>query len=312
LTVATIPDGDFLLIVDASAYFHRAFHTATRTLRRGDHQETGAIISFCWSLMKLYRLNKTLLGRRPSHSVIVMDVRSKNWRHEIYVDYKAQRPEYDPALDSQLPFIPAIAQAFNVPCVQIEGWEADDVVATYAHMAEKAGLNVIIASSDKDFCQLVSPRVMMYDAMKDKDPERFDNTMAIIGIDQVKEKWGVFPWNFLDLQAIMGDNIDNIPGVPSLGPKKAAALLKEFGTIEDMIDAADFGEVERFKNEKEMRLILDNIEELRISKRLAELSREVPVPFTLDQLRLRDAHPRVLKEFFMSIEAPQLERRVDF
>ena len=307
-----VPDGDYLLLIDASAYIHRGFHASARTVRRSDNQETGAIINFCWALLKMLRLNRTMIGRLPSHAAIVMDVRGPNFRHEMYPEYKAHREGYDPALESQLPFIPTIADAFGVQCIAIPGFEADDVIATYAELAQQSGLNVVIASSDKDLCQLVSARVIMYDAMKDKDPERFDTSASIVDIDAVKDKWGVFPWQFVDLQAIMGDKVDNVPGVPSIGPKKAAVLVNAFGSVEAMLDDADFGEADRFKNEKEMNLIAEHADAVRISKLLVELDRNVPVELSIDDLYIGGTDTRKLKEFFMSIEAPQLERRVDF
>lgn len=312
MTLATIPEGDFVLLIDASSYFHRNFHTATKTVRRADGQETGAIIAFCWSLMKLIRLNKTMIGRRPSHAAVIMDSRGKNFRHDLYPRYKAQRSEYEPGLESQLPFIPDVADAFNLPCMKPDGFEADDVIATYADMAEREGLNVVIASSDKDFHQLVSGRVFIYDAMKDKDPERFDVSRAIVDINGVFEKWGVWPWEFADLQALMGDKVDNVPGVPGIGPKKGAALLKKFASLEEMISEADFGEVERFASEKEMRAIAEHADDIRISRQLVELARNVPVPLDVDDLRLKQADIWKLKDFFMSLESPQLARKVDF
>lgn len=309
---ATIPDGDFLLLIDSSAYLHRFFHVAARTIRRSDSQETGAIISFCWSMMRLVRLGNTIIGRRPSHAAVIMDTRGKNFRHAIFPDYKAQRAPYDPALESQLPFIPLIAEAFNVPCISVAGYEADDVIASYVELAERKNLNVIIASSDKDFSSLVSGRTMIYDPMKDKDAERFDVSRALVDINGVYERWGVWPWNFYDLQALMGDTTDNIPGVYGLGPKKGAALIKKFGTIDAMIDDADFGEVDRFANEKQMSLIADSVANIRLSRQLVELARNVPVPLDIDDLKLKQADIWKLKDFFMSLEAPQLARKVDF
>lgn len=310
---AELPDGDFLLLVDASSYFHRAYHAATKTVRRSDNQETGAIINFSWSLMKIFRLNRTAIGRRPSHAAIILDPpsRGQNFRHEIYPLYKAFRDEYEPGLKSQLTFIPEIADAFNIPCIAMDGWEADDIIATYADIAPREGLNVVIASSDKDLMQLVSGKVLMYDAMKDRDPERFDNSNTLIGIDQVKDKWGVFPWEMIDLQAIMGDAVDNVPGVPGIGPVKAGRLLREFGSVEAMLEEADWG-AERFQNAKEHALIVEHSEAILLSKQLVELARNVPVELDIDDLRLTEADIHSLKEFFMSIEAPQLARRVDF
>lgn len=312
MTEIKIPDGDFLLLVDASSYFHRAYHAAAKTVRRADGQETGAIINFCWSMMKLLRLNRTAIGRRPSHAAIICDTRGKNFRHTIFPGYKANRAEYEDGLESQLHFIPTAADAFNLPCIGLDGYEADDIIATYADLAPREDLNVVIASSDKDLMQMVSESVFMYDAMKDRDFEhgRYDASNSIIDIDAVRAKWGVWPWEMIDFQALVGDAVDNVPGVYGIGPKKAAALIKKFGTVEAIIEAADWGP-EGF-NPKEHAAIVDSIEEIAMSKRLVELARNAPLELGVDDLRLHEADVRKLKAFFMDLEAPQLARRVDF
>ena len=309
--MSKIPDGDFLLLLDASSFIHRSYHAAAKTVRRSDNQETGAILAFCWTLMKLLLLEKSAIGRKPTHAAVILDSRGKNFRHQIYPGYKAQRPPYEPGLESQLPFLPAIADAFNVACVKIEGWEADDVIATYADQAERDGLNVVIASSDKDLCQLISGRVFMYDAMKDRDYEqgRYDTSSSIIDIDAVREKWGVWPWEMADLQALTGDDVDNIPGAYGIGPKKAAALLKKFGTLEAILDAADWGP-DGFKP-NEHKGIVEALDVLPVSRRLVELCREVPLELTVDDLYVKPPNYRKLRAFFMDLESPQLANRLD-
>lgn len=310
MTESKMPDGDFLLLVDASAYIHRAYHASAKTVRRSDHQHTGALITFCWSMMKLLRLNRSAIGRRPTHAAIIGDSRGKNFRHGIYPAYKAQRPPYEDELESQLPFIPAIAEAFNVPYVMMPGWEADDIIATYADIAQREGLNVVIASSDKDLCQLVGPRVFMYDAMKDRDPERYDTSNAIVDTDAVYERWGVFPWQMCDLQALMGDSTDNIPGIHKVGPKIAAKLIGQFGGFEQVLDAADWGP-EGFTPKLHVS-IMEAMDAVRISRQLVELARNVPVELEIDDLYLGGADTKKLKAFFESLDAPQLRDRVDF
>lgn len=305
-----VPEGDFLLLVDASAYIHRLYHASTKTVRRSDNQETGAIIAFCWSMMRLLRNGKSALGRRPSHAAIVMDSRGKNWRHGIYPEYKANRKPYEPELESQLPFIPRIAAAFNVPCIKMNGWEADDIIATYATISPLEGLPVVIASSDKDFSQLVNENVLLYDPLRDKDPERYDTSKSLINTDRVKEEWGVFPWQMIDLQALTGDTTDNVPGLHNIGPVKAARLLAVFDTLERIMEAADWGP-EGFKP-KEYDSIMAGFHNLLLAKELVTLARNVPVEIEPDDLYLKGADSSALKEFFLELEAPQLERRVDF
>jgi len=308
-----LPDGDFLLIIDVSSYVHRAYHAAPATERRSDGQPTGAIISLCWTFLKLFRLNKTALGRRPSHAVVVMDARGRNFRHDLYPAYKAERPPYDAKLEAQLPFIPRVAEAFSIPCVVPVGFEADDLIATYATRGVDEGLNVVIASADKDFCQLVSDRIFLYDAMKDRDYEQgrgYDTSHSVIDIDGVVAKWEVFPWQFVDLQALMGDKVDGIPGVRDIGPKKAAALIKKFDNLDALLEEADWGP-EKFKP-AEYERIMDSLDDIRISRDLAELRRDVPLELEVDDLFLSPIDSLKLKAFLESLEAPQLARRVDF
>lgn len=304
-----LPEGDLLLLIDASSFFHRAFHVATRTIRRGDHLETGAIIAFCWTMMKLFHTNRTAIGRLPTHAAVVMDSRGKNFRHEIFPGYKSNRAPYDPGLEMQLPYIPDIADAFNVPCIKIAGWEADDIIATYADMAERAGLTTVIASSDKDLMQLVGGRCFMYDAMKDKSRDPAENRAAMIDIDAVIEKWGVFPWEMMDLQALMGDAVDNIPGVPKVGPKGAAALVKQFHNVDNLISSVTFGP-EDFTDLKLYGRLLEHVDSIEVSRRLVELARDVPVSIDLDGLRLRPPSRVMMREFFLAMEAPQLAARI--
>lgn len=308
-----VPEGDFLLLVDASAYIHRAYHANNKTFRRSDDQETGAIIAFCWSMMKLFRLNRSAIGRRPSHAAIIMDSRAKNFRHQIYPLYKQNRESYEAGLESQLKFIPMAADAFNIPCIMVDGWEADDIIATYATIAPMEGMPVVIASSDKDFGQLVNEDVLIYDPMKDRDGrhgEQIDNSKALINTDAIKERWRVWPWQMIDLQALMGDTTDNIPGADGIGPVKGANLLKIFDTLEGVMKAADWS-TDGFKP-KEHQAIMDAFDQLPMSKQLVTLSRTAPVPLEVDDLYLKGADSRKLKQFFLDLEAPQLERRVDF
>lgn len=308
-----VPKGDFLLLVDASAYIHRSFHANARTRRRSDDQETGAIIAFCWSLMKIFRLNRTALGRRPSHAAIIMDSRGKNFRHDLYPLYKQNREAYEAGLESQLPFIPMAAEAFNIPCIMMPGWEADDIIATYATIAPLEGMPVVLASSDKDFGQLVNEKVLIYDPMKDRDGrhgEQLDNSKALVNTDAIKERWGVFPWQMIDLQALMGDTTDNIPGADGIGPVKAARLLNQFGSLEEILAAADWG-TDGFKP-KEHEAIMAVFDQLPLSKELVTLARNVPVELEVDDLYLKNADVRKLKAFFMDLEAPQLANKTDF
>lgn len=306
-----LPDGEFLLLIDASSFIHRSYHVAKKVTLQSDGSEIGAIIGFCWTMMKLFRLNKTALKRRPSHGAIVLDTRGRNFRHDLYPLYKANRQAYEAGLEAQLPRLPGVAAAFNIPCIAVPGFEADDILATYASKARERGLMTVVASSDKDLMQLIDEDTLMYDAMADRDADRFDNLVAVIGVDEVFKKWGVWPEQMVDFQSLVGDAVDNIPGCPKIGAVKAAQLLGRFGDVGTMFSEGDWGG-DTFPNQKDYQRIMENREEIMLSRDLARLRTDVEVPLSIDELKLKGARSYDLKDFFRSIEAPQLVNRVDF
>lgn len=305
------PQDNFLLLIDASSYIHRAYHALPKTLRRRDHLNTGALAGFCNTMLKILRLNWTPIGRRPSHVAMVLDVRGKNFRHDLYPLYKANRAGYEPELEEQLPWLPPIAKAFNVESIGLQGYEADDIIATYCRLAKEDGLDVVIASSDKDLYQLIEiesdRKTVMYDAMKDKG--RDDNVASLIGPHQVYEKFGVWPSQMVDLQAIVGDKVDNIPGVPSLGPKSAATLLAQFGDVISMLDEADWGD-DAFKNKKWHGKIVEHRDDILISRQLVELDQRVPLELEVDDLFVKSARERDLEALFNDLEFAHLIRKI--
>lgn len=308
-----LPEGDFLLLVDASSYFHRAFHAMARLERRVDGMPVNAINGFCWTMMKLFFLEeKTAIERLPSHGAVICDTRGKNFRHDLYPEYKANRGEYHPDLSIQLPWIPRVAEAFDVPCVGLAGYEADDIIATYTAAAERDGLMVVIASSDKDLMQLVSDNVFLYDAMADKDRDRGMGyeTTALKDVLAVKEKFGVMPWQMIDMQALVGDVVDNVPGVPKVGPVTAAKLLQRFGDLDRMLDDAEWGG-DGFGDRKMADKIYDHRDIIRLSRDLVRLDDNVPLDKTIDDLALRAPSPSKMKALFTELEFPQLVSRVD-
>lgn len=305
------PRGDYLLLIDASSFMHRMFHALPKLTRRSDGLQTGALNGFCNTMLKLYRLNWSPIGSLPRYGIVVLDHRSKNWRHTIYPEYKAQRPPYDPDLEAQLPWIKTIAETFGVPCLGMEGYEADDIIATYVMKAEEYGVDVVIASSDKDLGQLVwndeAHMTIMYDSMKDKGPD--DNAGALLGPAEITEKFGVPPLQIADFLSLTGDTVDNVPGVPGFGPKTAIRLLQEFGGLQQIIDEANWGP-ERFK-QKEYEKIVDNMDAIKLSRRLVELHTEVPVELEIDDCYLKPVQSHVLRGLLMDLEFMNLLDKVD-
>src|SRR5262245_46569602 len=226
LIVGAMKKGDHLFLVDGSGYIFRAYHALPPLTRKSDGLPVGAVSGFCNMLWKLLReARDTSVGRTPTHFAVIFDYSAHTFRKEIYPEYKANRSAPPEDLVPQFGLIRQATKAFNLPCIEKDGYEADDIIATYARLAEEAGAEVTIISSDKDLMQLVTPNISMYDSMKDKQ----------IGIPDVVEKWGVAPEKMIDLQALTGDSTDNVPGIPGIGPKTAAQLLEEFGDLDSLL-----------------------------------------------------------------------------
>ena len=212
--------GDHLFLVDGSGYIFRAYHALPPLTRKSDGLPVGAVSGFCNMLWKLMRdARNTDVGITPTHFAVIFDYSSKTFRNTLYREYKANRSAPPEDLIPQFGLIRQATRAFNLPCIEMEGFEADDLIATYARLACEVGGDTTIVSSDKDLMQLVGPTVAMYDPVKDKR----------LGVPEVIEKWGVPPEKMVDLQALTGDSVDNVPGVPGIGPKTAAQLLEQFG-----------------------------------------------------------------------------------
>ena len=209
--------GDHLFLVDGSAYVFRAYHALPPLKRKTDGLPIGAVAGFCNMIWKLLQdARHARLGVVPTHFAVIFDHASKNFRNDIYPEYKANREAPPEDLRPQFSLIRQATCAFNLPCIEKENYEADDLIATYARLATEAGAKVTIISSDKDLMQLISPSIMMYDQMKNYH----------VGVDQVVEKFGVPPSKMVDLQALAGDPTDNIPGVPGLALKLQHSCLR--------------------------------------------------------------------------------------
>ncbi|ADR52837.1 DNA polymerase I [Candidatus Liberibacter solanacearum CLso-ZC1] len=216
-----------LFLVDGSSFIYRAFYATPALSRKRDGLPVNAIAGFCNMLWKLLQNSRS--ENIASHFSVIFDYPDKTFRNEIYPDYKANRPQIPEMLLPQLPLVRLATQAFGIPSIEIQGFEADDIIATYASIAEKRGFSVTIVSTDKDLMQLVSPTTCLYDSIKEEK----------IDIENVIKKWGVPPEKMVCLQALSGDSIDNIPGIPGIGYKTAASLLQEYGNLDNILNNAN-------------------------------------------------------------------------
>jgi len=259
-----------LYLIDGSGFIFRAYH-ALPPLTRPDGTPINAVMGFSNMLFKL--LKDLEDNERPTHLACIFDAARKTFRNDIYPDYKAHRPPAPEDLVPQFPIIRAAVSAFNVPAIDSDGYEADDIIATYARRAETIGYRVTIVSSDKDLMQLVDDNIHMFDSMKNKH----------IGPDEVREKFGVGPDKVIEIQALAGDSADNVPGVPGIGVKTAAQLITEYGDLDSLLERA--GEI---KQPKRREKLLENADMARISRELVTLSTDVSGLPELDSLEVQD------------------------
>ena len=255
-----------LVLIDASGFVFRAFH-ALPPMTRPDGMPVNAVFGFSQMLSRL------LATHAGTHLGVVFDAGRTTFRNEIFPAYKAQRPEPPPELGPQFALVREATAAFGAPGLEVDGWEADDVIASYARAAVEAGGRVTIISSDKDLMQLVGERVVMQDPIKQK----------LIGPAEVAEKFGVPPERVVDVQALMGDSVDNVPGVPGIGPKTACQLIVEFGSLDGVLDAAA-----AMKPGRRRDLLLAHADAARTSRRLVTLDCDVPLPAPLDTLSVHE------------------------
>ncbi len=288
-----IPPGSRVYLIDGSGYIFRAFHALPPLTRPSDGLPVGAVHGFCNMLWKLLRETKG--EKRPTHLAVIFDHSRASFRTAISADYKAQRPEPPPELVPQFSLIRDAVRAFNVACVEKEGFEADDIIATYTREAVEAGGEVVIVSSDKDLMQLIEPGVTMLDTMKNK----------AIGEAEVLEKFGVPPAKVVEVQALAGDFVDNVPGVPGIGVKTAAELIREHGDLETLLAHAPL-----IKQKMRRERLTEFAEQARLSRRLVELDRRVAVEQPLDLAAVEDPDPNALLEFLRSMEFNSLTKRI--
>ncbi|HEY4406005.1 MAG TPA: DNA polymerase I [Xanthobacteraceae bacterium] len=285
--------GDHVFLVDGSSYIFRAYHALPPLTRKSDGLQVNAVLGFCNMLWKLLRDMKP--EERPTHLAVVFDKSEKTFRTDMYPAYKAHRPSPPDDLIPQFPLVREAVLAFDLPSIEQAGFEADDLIATYVREACEAGASATIVSSDKDLMQLVNDCVTMYDTMKDRR----------IGPAEVVEKFGVPPDKVIEVQALIGDSTDNVPGVPGIGVKTAAQLIIEYGDLETLLARA--GEI---KQEKRRQSLIENAKLARLSKELVTLDDRVKLDVPLADLAVHDPDYARLIAFLKAMEFSTLIRRV--
>src|SRR5271165_6353456 len=285
--------GDHLFLVDGSSYIFRAYHALPPINRKSDGLQLNAVFGFCNMLWKLLRDMKP--EEKPTHLAVVFDKSEKTFRTVMYPDYKAHRPDPPDDLRPQFKYVREAVQAFDLPSLEQDGFEADDLIATYVREARQAGATATIVSSDKDLMQLVSDGVIMFDTMKDKK----------IGRAEVIEKFGVPPEKVIDVQSLIGDSTDNVPGVPGIGVKTAAQLIGEYGDLETLLFRAP-----EIKQDKRRQTLIEHAEAARISKKLVTLDDQVKLDVPIGDLAVHEPDYKRLVAFLKAMEFSSLTRRV--
>src|SRR5436190_330524 len=293
ISVKAPAKGDHVFLVDGSSYIFRAYHALPPLNRKSDGLQVNAVLGFCNMLWKLLR--EMPPDNRPTHLAIVFDKSEYTFRNKLYADYKAHRAPAPDDLIPQFPLIREAVRAFDLPCLEQVGFEADDLIATYVRQACERGATATIVSSDKDLMQLVTDCVTMYDTMKDRR----------LGIPEVIEKFGVPPEKVVEVQALAGDSTDNVPGVPGIGVKTAAQLIIEYGDLEQRLFRA--GEI---KQPKRREALIEHAEKARISRQLVLLDDKVDLEVPLDDLAVHEPDARKLIAFLKAMEFSTLTRRV--
>ena len=286
-----------LFLIDGSGYIFRAYYALPPLTRKSDGLPVGAVRGFCNMLYSF--LEKAKAGNSidiPTHLAVIFDSARKNFRNDIYKDYKGNRSDAPEDLIPQFNYIRKAVKAFNLPSVELINYEADDLIATYKAQAKKEKIKVTIVSSDKDLMQLVDKDTFMLDTMKDR----------LIGIDQVKEKFGVHPEKVIDVQSLAGDSVDNIPGVPGIGIKTAAELINKFGSLDKLLEKA-----ETIKQPKRRQTLLDNKDNALISRELVTLKQDVALKDRIDDFILKPLDKTKIFNFLDEMEFSKIKKRIE-
>ena len=290
--MSKIKKNDHFYLIDGSGYIFRAYYALPPLTRKSDGMPTGAVSGFCNMLFKLLEDSKSNSNKdKPTHFAVIFDSARKNFRNEIYYDYKANRSETPEDLVPQFKYIRKSVEAFNLPSVELINYEADDLIATYSEQVLKEGAKVTIISSDKDLMQLYKKNIRIYDPMKNK----------FISNEDIDKKFGVSPEKVVDVQALAGDSSDNVPGVPGIGVKTAAELINQYGTLENVLKKA--GEI---KQNKRREMLLENKDKAIISKKLVTLKKNVPVEKKITEFELKNIDKEKLYNFLREMEFNRL------
>ncbi len=292
-TTGTFGEGCHLHLIDGSAFIFRAYHALPPLTRKSDGLPIGAVAGFCNMLQRYVEGNTG--PDAPTHVAVIFDHSGKTFRNDLYDQYKANRPPAPEDLRPQFPLTRDATRAFNIACKEIEGFEADDIIATLACQARDAGGRCTIISSDKDLMQLVGGGVEMLDVMKNKRIDRAG----------VEEKFGVGPERVVDVQALAGDSVDNVPGAPGIGIKTAALLINEFGDLPTLLDRA-----EEIKQPKRRQSLIENRDQIELSQKLVQLDCDMQLDFTLESLEVQEVEPETLMNFLAEMEFRTLTKRI--
>ena len=290
--MSSIKKTDHFSLVDGSGYIFRAYYALPPLSRKSDGLPTGAVSGFCSMLFKLLEdVRSDDSKNKPTHFAVIFDSARKNFRNEIYSEYKANRAEAPDDLAPQFEYIRKSVEAFNLPSIELINYEADDLIATYAKTITEAGAKVTVISSDKDLMQLVSNKIRLFDPMKSK----------VIGEKEVIEKFGVKPEQVIDVQSLAGDSSDNVPGVPGIGIKTAAELINKYKTLENLLKKAS-----EIPQNKRRETLLLNKDKAMISKQLVTLKNDVPLKNDATSFIIKDINKDKLYEFLREMEFNRL------
>ena len=279
-------DEKTIYLIDGSAYIHRAYH-AIRGLSNSKGLPTNAVFGFTRMLMKLIE------DRKPAYAGMFFDAKGPTFRHEMYTDYKANRPPMPEDMAIQIPYIKNVTEAFNLPIIEMAGFEADDLIGTYARIAEAAGYSVIMITGDKDFMQLVTDKSVIWDPMKEQT----------VDTDSIRANFGVEPGQMIDVMGLSGDSADNIPGVPGIGQKTALDLIKTFGNMDNLYAGLD-----TITKKKQRENLTNYKEQALLSRELVIINSEVPVSSDLDQFSVHPPDKEKLGRLFKELEFRQLQQ----
>jgi len=287
-----IKNTDHFYLIDGSGYIFRAYYALPPLSRKSDGMPTGAVSGFCSMLFKLLEDSKSNENKhKPTHFAVIFDSARKNFRNEIYSDYKANRSDAPDDLVPQFEFIRKSVKAFNLPSIELINYEADDLIATYVEQILKEGAKATIVSSDKDLMQLYKKNIRIYDPMKNK----------FISNEDVNNKFGVNPDKVIDVQALAGDSSDNVPGVPGIGVKTAAELINQYGNLENVLKNAD-----KIKQNKRRETLIQNKDKAIVSKKLVTLKKDVPVKNKISEFELKEIDKNKLYNFLREMEFNRL------